>query len=92
MFDDMDDVREANEKLGRYFFSEDTMSFFNSKVESDLFGGTYFVTSERMKRSMPKLYTIRMVHPDGDITTKGDFQAYRSVEDAEAAIAEMLWQ
>lgn len=46
-FDDLWDVEEANRRAGQHFFSPDTMRFFKSRVHSALYGGRFFVTSEK---------------------------------------------
>lgn len=84
-FRTMADVRKANKASGQYWFSPDTMRFFNSVVETGLYGGRFFVTSERRELSMPKLYTVREALPDGDIRTIGGFQGFNTLENAIAA-------
>ena len=44
------DIKRANKKAGKFFFSPDTMKFFGSRIESKVYegrGGIYFVTSEQ---------------------------------------------
>lgn len=84
-FQSLTQVKEANRKSGSNFFERETMEFFNSNVESILIGGRYFVTSERMELSHPKLFTIREAQADGDIDTVGKFRGY---DTKRAAVAE----
>ena len=64
-------IREADHRAGRYFFSADTMKFFNSRVLPTVYegpGGVYFITSEKFRgsdgASAPRKYTIRQFTPD----------------------------
>jgi hypothetical protein len=71
----MQDIREANQRTGRFFFSPDTMRFFRSRALSSVYegvGGVYFITSERFVGSegaQPRRYTVRRVESSGDINT-----------------------
>lgn len=82
-FKTMADVRAANKALGHHFFDRDAMAFFRSRIESELYGGRYFVTSEQYEDSKgnreARRYTVRMVQDSGDVDTAGEFQAYPSL-------------
>lgn len=44
------DIKEANRKAGFYFFSRDTMKFFASRIDKQVYEGheyCFFVTSEK---------------------------------------------
>lgn len=43
----MADVRRLHTAAGGHFFDRATMRFFNSRIESSLYQGGYFVTSEQ---------------------------------------------
>jgi len=46
----IDEIKRRNADAGRFFFSKDTLSFFQSRVNSEVYegpGGVFFVTSER---------------------------------------------
>ncbi len=67
----IDAIREADHRAGRYFFSADTMKFFNSRVLPTVYegpGGVYFITSEKFRSSdgvsAPRKYTIRQFTSD----------------------------
>jgi len=84
------EVRAANKAAGQYFFERATMRFFRSIVESGLYAGRYFVTSERGPHDdSPRRYSVREAEPDGGIETCGDFQEYLTIEDARAAAREL---
>lgn len=95
-FRTMADVKAANKDQasasGRaYWFERGAMKFFNTKVESPLYGGRYFITSEVMDLSRgPRLYSIREAEADGTIETVGEFQGYRLKEDARDEIKRLL--
>lgn len=84
----MDEVMKINAEKGQFFFSEDTMNFFDSIVESEeLINGEYFVTSEQFSYEnvrMKRLYTVRKFDVEtGGVDTVGEFQQFGSVEEAE---------
>jgi len=74
----------AKEGKSPYFFSPDTMKFFNSKVFSDVKRvrqpeGFLFITSEVFGDS-PRHYQVRHITPDGFISYYG--QRLETLEDA----------
>lgn len=88
------DIKEANKAIGQYFFEPATMRFFSSKLASrTVYGGRYFLTSEQFVGSdgyaAPRKYTIRACY-DGKIDTVGDFQQYQTIEEARAAVRELV--
>jgi hypothetical protein len=86
MFRTIDDIKTANRVAGMHFFDADTLRFFNSRILDGVYGGRYFVTSERRPRSKePRLYTVREASADGGITTVGMFQGYVSAKAARRA-------
>jgi len=83
MFENITQVKKANKAQGGHFFDPQAMRFFNSKVESSVIGGRFFVTSERYDLDALKRYTIREVAPSGEIVGDlGGFQRFESVEGA----------
>ena len=59
------------------------MRFFSSRIQSNPpYKGRVFVTSERYNWNHPRLYTVRVVHPSGNIETIGDFQGFTSRQSA----------
>ena len=81
------EVLDANDAAGQHFFDTDTMEFFNSKLESDIIDGRFFITSERFDFNTPKQYTIRAAQDDGAIVTLGDFGQYETLDDARDVLA-----
>ena len=70
-----------------YFFSKDTMAFFKSRVESKLYNGTYFITSEQFEDEARE-FTVRKWIDNADIETVGERHA--SLDDAKNAINELI--
>jgi len=67
----IDQIREADQRAGRYFFSADTMKFFSSRILPTVYqgpGGIFFVTSEQFRGSngvaAKRKYTIRKFTSD----------------------------
>ncbi len=83
------EVVAANDQAGRHWFEADSMEFFNSRLETDLIGGSYFVSSEQYQSGYPRLYTIRQADEDGHIHSIGEFQAYDTLDSAIEAIAKL---
>lgn len=79
---DMSEVRAANARAGFHFFDPDTLRFFGSRIGGTLYGGRYFVTSERDPHGVAwngeRRYTVRAVESDGRVHTVGAFGAYGS--------------
>ena len=71
----IDEVKRINAQSGHYYFSPDTMRFFNSRICGELINNRYFVTSERQHDSMnhamrPRQYSVREFNFDtGDVRT-----------------------
>jgi hypothetical protein len=86
------EIRKANESIGHHWFEPDTMRFFDSKIETGVIGGRYFVTSERPDPDTPRRYSVRMVQDDGSIDTVGEFRAHATFGDAERAARRMVNQ
>lgn len=84
MFKTISEVRTANQALGRYFFSKQTMRFFNSKVYPRIIKGCMFVTSEQFDEKSERLFTVRVVSEEGEVNTLSKFQQFRSKKEANA--------
>lgn len=86
----IEDVKAANRQIGNHWFDRSTMRFFNTKLESGLIGGRYFITSERMDENHPRRFSVRMAKPDGTIDTVRDFGKFDDREDAREAIRDLM--
>lgn len=78
MYTTITKIKQANKKAGGSFFDRGTMKFFNSKVESGVIKGKYFITSEKYEFFNPKRYTIRKITSTGSIDTIGNFCQFNS--------------
>jgi hypothetical protein len=87
----INDVKRTNQEAGKYFFSKDTMNFFKSRIETDLYKNTYFITSEQGPiDTSPRRFTIRKAVLGGrDIVTASEFQRYKTLESAKAAMLDL---
>ena len=82
------EVIRHNKEIGHHFFDKGTMEFFNSRIESELLYGRYFITSEWIGlEGFPRKYTVHYYTTEtGNITTVGKFQAYDTLESAIQAV------
>jgi len=78
MFNNMVQIKKANEAISHCWFSEATMNFFNTNIESGVFYGKYFITSERHP-GKSRHFNIRMANEDGSIDTIGDFNKFSTL-------------
>lgn len=60
MFNTMSELRKKNKESGYHFFDRETMKFWDSKLESTLYKGCFFITSEKRD-----LLTRRATSPFG---------------------------
>lgn len=72
-------------KTGKgHFFDKDTMKFWGSRIESELYPNRCFITSEDDFSGEERLFTVRQFSEDYKrIDTVGEFQEYESLIDAE---------
>jgi hypothetical protein len=75
------DIRRLNKASGRYWFSAETMRFFNTRALPTVYQGAdgiYFVTSEQFVSSdgipAERKFSVRCFNPDdASISTVGPF-------------------
>lgn len=90
-FETINDVKRANIRIGHKWFDEGSMRFFNSQVTGTdkLINKRFFISSEQFVPSRgpaePRMFTIRVVSPNGEVDTYGEFQAYATKGEAIAA-------
>jgi hypothetical protein len=89
-FADLAALKAANEAIGDVWFSKSTMSWFDSRIESRLVHGRYFLTSERNPTDPLRRYTVRRADNEGHVETLGEFYAYASKAEAKAALVAHL--
>ena len=79
----MNQLSRYNGNRNYYFFYPDTMRFFSSRIQMNPpYKGRVFVTSERMNWNSPRLYSVRVIKPAGNIETVGEFQGFASRQSA----------
>lgn len=80
----IDDIEYANERrANHYFFAPDSMRFFSSRILHGVYGGRYFVTSERCDWGpYPRLFTVREALPSGKVEMVGEFQEFSTARAA----------
>lgn len=88
----MQDVINEVTEAGNKWFNEETMQFWDSHIESELFDNLTFVSSELTHDGKERRYTIRRYVSDcKDIETVGEFLQYDALEDA-VAVAKNIKQ
>lgn len=89
-FHDTLEIRQANIANGYHWFDDDTLRFFHSRVHDAIYGGRYFVSSERNPSGI-RAYTVREAHTNGNVdTAEGHkFMQYASRSAAHAAASRL---
>lgn len=84
-------ISEA-ERAGSHFFSKAALRFFDSRILSRIYGGCYFITSERdrYRDSNPRFYTIRKYEGGLKVETIGEFCQYKTKAQAVAAVNKLI--
>lgn len=67
-FNSLADVKALNASAGYNWFSDETMKWWKSSVESTLIKGKFFITSEDDWRGN-RVYAVREAMEDGNIET-----------------------
>ena len=88
-FSSLREIEEANRRAGQHWFEKDTMRFFKSKVLGPVYGGHYFVSSEKGPHG-GRAYSVRKATRHGKIETVGKFQQYTSAAQARRAIERLV--
>ena len=83
-FSNVNEVRQANKAIGHHWFDASSMRFFNSHVNGadKLINKRFFISSEQFDSNSPRLFTIRVVSPNGEVNTYGEFQGYKTRKEA----------
>lgn len=99
-FNTVQQIKAANKKAGKYFFSPATMSGFNSKLHKGVWGGRFFVVSNQFVDSRgkadPREYRVCKATDAGDVNyvynedhSKLFFYRLREAREAAREAAEM---
>lgn len=73
---------EDNRRYGEFWFSKETMKFWNSKVEAGMFDNDTFVTSEDNFDRSKKLYSVRRYDWGNHTVETITFQQHNNLSDA----------
>lgn len=88
------EIKAANKAIGHHWFDRNTMRAFQSRIESTVYHGRYFISSEQFVPACgpaeTRRYTIRKADDDGSISTVGNFQQYASVREARRAARNII--
>jgi hypothetical protein len=76
------DVKAWNKRASQHFFDRATMKFFNTRIESTLMKGNYFITSEKHPYN-PRHCRVRQYNPrNHHILTIGEEMTYQEAKDS----------
>lgn len=77
---------------GSHFFDDSTMRFFGSRILPTIYGGCYFITSERdnYRDSNPRFYTIRKYEGGLKVETVGEFCQFKTRAQAVSAVNKLI--
>ena len=74
-FKNIQEIKAANKASGRFFFERDTLRYFDGRTHSKVYGGCYFVTSEKGPTGVRR-FTVRVTQESGEIMTVGGFGGF----------------
>ena len=77
----------------KYWFSTDTMRFFNCRVSElcwKIKDKIYFISSEKQSEKHNRLYTVRLCLSNGEIKTISEFQGCKTMKEARDLIKGIL--
>ncbi len=86
----LDEVKGRNAARGDYWFSPDTLAFFESRIPNEIIvagEGAYFVSRET-NPSKVTMWTVRYADESGRVNTVGEFFAHSTKAEAVKAAQE----
>ena len=90
-WDSIYDIRAANRAAGQHWFDPDTLRFFASRVGETIYGGRYFLSSEKSGFDDPtRVWSVREATPDARIETVGGEDAKHATRASAERIAHRL--
>jgi hypothetical protein len=81
MFKTIAELKAANKAAGMHFFDRDTMRFWKSRIETQLFANQCFVTSEdewKTDGTPGRVYCVRRANTDASMETVRKHMTSRS--------------
>lgn len=93
MFNSMSDLRKKNKEIGHRFFSREMMREYNSKIESALFRGRWFIMSEKgREQNAKRKFKLWEANAKGEITAVGGGVSYPDRDTAKKALKVIIQQ
>lgn len=90
MYKTIAEIKAKNKEAGNYWFSEDTMRFFGTKIETGVIYDRYFITSEDNFNRTERFFKVRKADDSGKIDTLFWDNDFETIEDAMTALIESL--
>ena len=87
-FNSIAEVKAANKAAGKHFFDRKTMKFFNTKIETGVLKGRFFITSEIDPFDV-KRYSLRMAADNGAIRTINRHHSFKTKGQAKEFLSEL---
>lgn len=88
-YNSIEEIKEANHRAGGYFFSPNTMRGFKTRVLEEVYGGMYFITSDKRDEKTPREYTIWEARESGDILKVRGLEWFKTPEAAKKKAREL---
>ena len=92
-FGSLAEVKAAFKAEGDNWFDKSVMEWWHSKVESQLIGGQFFITSEQRETDTERKFSVRKVIRTKagslSIDTSGEFHSHETLAQAHAALEEV---
>jgi len=93
MFNSMSELRKKNKEIGHRFFSREMMRAWNSKLESALFRGRWFIMSEKgREQNAKRKFKLWEANAKGEITAVNGGQSHPDRESAKNALKVVIQQ
>ena len=94
MYNNIDEIISEAKASGSHFFDESAMRFFSSRILPTIYGGCYFITSERdsYRDTNPRFYTIRKYNGGLNISDVGGHCAYKTRKQAISVVTKLVKQ
>jgi hypothetical protein len=87
-------VKAAFKAEGDNWFDKGTMEWWHSKIESDLIGGQFFITSEQREPDTERKFSVRKVirakAGNLSVDTIGEFHSHETLAQARQALDEVI--
>ena len=84
-------IAEAT-KAGSHFFDKSSMRWFNSRIYPKIYGGCYFITSEKddMRPTHRRAWSVRKYNGGRAIDDIGNFCEFNSLAEAVKAVKKIV--